>query len=180
MRNLDVRIVAATNKDLLQLVNEGRFRLDLYYRLNVLSLTLPPLRDRGDDIEALVNHFMAQFTEGEKVLSDAVIKVFREYSWPGNVRELINVIERAITMMDDVIVGLEHLPKEIREEVMVKRQNLDQRSVSDTKGSLQQTEKQSIKNTLSGCEGNISQTARKLGIGRTTLYRKIKKYGINL
>jgi len=180
MRNLDVRIVAATNKDLLQLVNEGRFRLDLYYRLNVLSLTLPPLRDRGDDIEALVNHFMAQFTEGEKVLSDAVIKVFREYSWPGNVRELINVIERAITMMDDVIVGLEHLPKEIREEVMVKRQNLDQRSVSDTKGSLQQTEKQSIKNTLIGCEGNISQTARKLGIGRTTLYRKIKKYGINV
>ncbi len=171
---LNVRMVAATNKDLFQLVNNGKFRLDLYYRINVLSLTLPPLRERREDVEALVNHFLARLKAGarrqELALSEEVMQLFKSYAWPGNVRELINVLERAVTMVDEDIIMPKHLPREMFVQC--------QTAVNDAV-NLEDVERASIQKALRLCDGNVSRAARELGIGRTTLYRKLKKYKID-
>ncbi|MBO8168211.1 MAG: sigma-54-dependent Fis family transcriptional regulator [Thermoanaerobacteraceae bacterium] len=181
---LDVRIIAATNKDLFQLVQEGKFRLDLYYRINVLSLKLPPLRERLEDIEPLVHHFLAQFKAGAQrqdvKLSPAVMEIFKKYTWPGNIRELINVIERAVTMVDEDIIMPYHLPEEILKQCRADGAgNGDLKTINISGGrNLRDIERESIEKALAACAGNVSQAAKKLGIGRTTLYRKMKKYGL--
>lgn len=180
---LQMRVIAATNKDLARLVEEGRFRLDLYYRISVVNLTVPPLRERNRDVLLLADCFLKRFAklrgQGEISLSEKAREALMRYSWPGNVRELQNVIEQAVHMLEGNEVGPEHLPERIRDS------QPDPAAVAialDTPGlsTLNQAERALMLKTLRSCGGNISNAARCLGIGRTTLYRKLALHGIDL
>jgi DNA-binding NtrC family response regulator len=159
---VDVRLIAATNKDLSVELKLGRFREDLYYRLNVIPLILPPLRQRRDDIPVLAEHFLEQICKredlGERKLMKSSIDMMQRYDWPGNVRELRHVIERAAILSDSHHIRAEHLglPK-------IKAKSLSQ---------LQEDE---INRVVRECEGNISKAAKILGVGRATLYRRLRK-----
>lgn len=164
VRKVDVRVIAATNKNLEQEVLEKRFREDLYYRINAFPLHLPPLRERKEDIVPLVDHFLNRYSRGEKgKLSSKAVELLNKYHWPGNVRELENAIQRAIVFADDdiPIILPDHLPSKIFEGL----------------ASKEESEKYRIENALKETNWNISKAARKLGIkSRGTLYEKIKHY----
>ncbi|HUV87082.1 MAG TPA: sigma-54 dependent transcriptional regulator [bacterium] len=166
----DVRIIAASNKDLLHLVNKGAFRDDLYYRLAVITIDIPPLRERGDDILLLTNVFVDKYSgELGKTplrLSDKVIQVFREYNWPGNVRELENVIQRLVAMTDAEEIDVPDLPSLMRHRTV--------REVNLTR-PLEEVEVEYIQNVLASVGGNKTEAAEVLGINRKTLAQKLKK-----
>jgi len=172
---VNVRVIAATNRDLIAEVEKGTFRRDLYYRLNVVSIRLVPLRERLGDIELLFWHFLEQIGRriGRKIskVEEEVYCVLKSYSWPGNVRELQNVVERALHVTDGSTIRVEHLPKEVCEAKNNSRNPRDFLPISDY-------EKQIIANLLRKSGGNLSQVAKQLGIARTTLYRKMRKYGL--
>ncbi len=182
--NVDVRIIAATNRDLSREVEEGRFREDLYYRLNVVPLHIPPLRERKEDIHLLAKYFLQKISaKNEKIFIDfapQAIEAMLSYDWPGNVRELENVIERIVVLNNDTRVKLEHLPLSIREcknkQDIKPAQYLqiDEQKILP----LDLVERYAIEAALRQCMGNIAQAARKLKIGQATLYRKIKQYGL--
>jgi len=170
---IDVRVIAATNKDLSEEVEKGNFRLDLYYRLNVLPVHLPPLRERKEDIPLLAEYFMKNISKrlNKKVvdLDSEKINKFLDYHWPGNIRELENAIERMINTQtvqiyagDSTYIAHRELPLFEAEECF----------------DLKQIEKTTVQKALKKCDGNITLTAKKLGIGRNTLYRMIEKHGI--
>ncbi len=174
---VDVRIIAATNKDLKQEVEKGNFRKDLYYRLNVLPIYLPPLRERKDDIPILIEYFMKTIS---KKLNKRIVDIPPEYldylmnyDWPGNVRELGNVIE--------MIVNTEHIPFNFLEDrrCNLKAKSIELRDTNLKNLKLEHIEKEHIAKVLRKFKGNISLSARALGIGRNTLYSKIRKYKIN-
>jgi two-component system response regulator HydG len=175
---INVRILAATNRDLEQAVMQGAFRRDLYFRLNVLSLRIPPLRERRQDIPLLIAHFlerMARTSAQEKTLSDDALKVLLAYDWPGNVRELENCLERAYAFTSGSVIHLTDLPREIA--------NLPVAPSSPGNGSahakiipMAELEKQTIISAITELNGDKLQAARLLGIGKTTLYRKLKDY----
>ncbi|MCH8303986.1 MAG: sigma-54-dependent Fis family transcriptional regulator [Candidatus Marinimicrobia bacterium] len=174
---VDVRVMAATNKNLLNEVKEKKFREDLYYRLNVVEIVVPPLRERVDDILALANHFLhdhSNRTQNEKFkLSDSAADLLIKYQWPGNVRELQNVIERAAVLSDSPTI----LPIDLPEGILGNSNTL--LSDSSTKGmTLEELEEKHIRITLNKNNYNYGSVADLLGIGRTTLWRKMKKYGI--
>jgi len=178
--SVDVRIIAATNKDLAQLVEEGRFREDLYYRLNVVSLHLPPLRERKKDIPELAYYFLAEFAAAyQKKVSDidpAVMTFFLRYHWPGNVRELRNIIERMVVLTEGDCLTMETMPPELKHNKANFRDLLTSaRSLSESKCIL---EKELIVNTLAECGGNKARAALRLGVPRSSLYYRIKKLGI--
>lgn len=169
---VNVRVVAATNVDLMQLVKQGLFREDLYYRLNIISIELPPLRERGNDIFLLLNFFLAKYVRELKKkpmkFSNKALNALKGYAWPGNVRELQNLIHRLVIMADDVLVDVADLPETFRY------------SAARTKGlerRLEDVERDYILDVLAANDHNLSRTARKLGIDRKTLRDKIKKYG---
>jgi two-component system response regulator HydG len=173
--DVDVRVIAATNRDLLHSVGEGSFRQDLYYRLNVLPINVPPLRDRREDIERLAKFFMEKTCEQLgvplKTLSPSALGILRRYDWPGNARELENVIERAGHFCEGQEIEDHHLPTNL--------------FVANPPGikenrSLRDLERIAIEETLSRTQGNVSRSARLLGVGRNTLYGKIKEYQIEL
>ncbi len=171
---VDVRVVAATNKDLKKLVAEGKFRDDLYYRLKVMVIEIPPLRERKEDITPLVELFLSransELNKDVKSVSDRMFDILMEYDWPGNVRELKNVIERAVILTDTQEVGTQALPMELLGgEMKVERGELK---------SLAGVEKEHIERVLSSLGGNKSEAARILGISRSTLIEKLKKYGV--
>jgi len=170
---IDVRILAATNKDLLKLVENGSFREDLYYRLNVLNLAIPPLRERGEDILILTNHFIRKFSEcsGKEQISfsDEALGVLMNYFWPGNVRELENLIQRLVVMTDSDIIDITDFPSLMRFSAN-KICNLDR--------SLAEMESEHIKNVLSSVDGNKSKASKILGIDRKTLREKLKTFKI--
>ncbi|SHJ63315.1 regulatory protein, Fis family [Paramaledivibacter caminithermalis DSM 15212] len=172
---INVRIIAATNKDLTEEVKKGNFRKDLFYRLNVLPLRLPPLRKRKDDIPLLIEYFMDRISKRlnkKKVsISDAHMNRLMKYEWPGNVRELENFIE--------LVINTEYIPIDMnRNETRLEiKQILDNNNNVCYK--LEHVEKEHIIKVLRKCKGNITLAARKLGIGRNTLYRKVNKYGID-
>ncbi|MEN8256946.1 MAG: sigma 54-interacting transcriptional regulator [Thermodesulfobacteriota bacterium] len=175
---VDVRVVAATNADLRQKVQDGDFREDLYYRLKVVDIILPPLRERGEDLVMLVQLFISRFSTrlGKEItgISDQALQVLREHDWPGNVRELEHVMERASVLCDTTTITSVHLPLELRE----KEQGMAQ--VQHTENLLEEeNEEVRIINTLKRTFGNKAQAARLLGIDRSTLYRKLKLYGID-
>jgi two-component system response regulator HydG len=176
---VDVRLIAATNRDLERDMEEGRFRSDLYYRLNVISIDIPPLRSRNDDIEVLARHFLQEEAgEGEEPrdLSEEVLEAFGEYRWPGNVRELENVIERAVVLCSGDTVELEHLPERITEpssEPLVQERTPDN-------PSLETIERAYIEHVIRAEDGNKTRAAEVLGINPSTLYRKLKRYDIDL
>ena len=177
---VDVRVLAATNKDLAKEVEGGAFREDLYFRLNVIPLHAPALRERLDDIPAMVSHFVREFcTENgfrEKEVDPAVLESLQRYDWPGNVRELKNIIERVVIMSDDVI-RVEDLPEYLAQsqKPLVDLQRYHDRTLKDFKEEM---EREFIMMRLEAHEWNISRTATALGIERTNLHKKLKAYGI--
>jgi DNA-binding NtrC family response regulator len=174
---INVRILAATNRDLEQAVSQGTFRRDLYFRLNVLSLKIPPLRDRRQDIPLLAQYFldrMARETGQERTLSDEAVKVMLAYDWPGNVRELENCLERACALTTGPMIHVADLPTSIHGVGITDSGNGDS---SSKILSIAEMEKQSILTTIAQLNGDKLLAARLLGIGKTTLYRKLKEYG---
>ncbi len=174
---VDVRIVCATNRDLLKEIEKGNFREDLYYRLNVVHLDVPPLRDRKDDIPLLMTTFLSQFNqENEKSLegfSNGAKKALLSYEWPGNIRELRNSIESAVVLTRSSVIEVEDLPPSVR-----LTDNSSQLSL-DVGITLAEAEKQLILSTLMMCGGNKTRSAEVLGIGRKTLHRKLQEYQID-
>jgi transcriptional regulator with PAS, ATPase and Fis domain len=173
---VNVRILAATNRNLQEEVNKGGFRSDLYYRLSVFTITLPALRDRKKDIKLLAEYFMHYFALKVKKqltgLSDKFIEKLEAYNWPGNIRELKNIIERAVILADDSVLDESLLPYEMQEPQSSKSGNL--LSAFD----LSSIEKLHIQRVLNHAHGNRAETARLLNIGVATLYRKLKDYGL--
>jgi DNA-binding NtrC family response regulator len=169
----DFRVIAATNGNLSELVEKGLFREDLYYRLNVFTINLPPLRERGDDIILLADYFLKKYSNSmnKKISSfdNETIKFLKTYHWPGNVRELENAIERAVVVCQKNIITLDNLPFKI--STSSKEQKLELKS-------LEAVEKNHIKKILNQNNWNISKSAEELQIDRVTLYNKIKKYGL--
>ena len=174
---VDVRIIAATNKDLAEEVKKGRVREDLYYRLNVVPITIPPLRERTEDIPLLAEHFLRIYSEKNKRkikgFGAGVMDVFIGYSWPGNVRELENIVERIVIMSRVDTITLDELPPGIAEP-----QGEGDRTPHPT--SLREVERETILKTLHQTGGNRTQAAQILGITRKTLQNKIKEYGIDI
>lgn len=176
---VDVRIIAATNKDLIKEVEEGRFREDLFYRLNVVNIEIPPLRERKEDIPILADMFLDEYIKEYdkklKYIDVEVINYLIDYEWKGNVRELKNVIERSVLFADsnEEILLKKHLPEEI---TGIK---LDEEIKDRTDMSLKNYEKIIIENTLKKYDGNKTKAADVLGIKRQTLYNKIKEYEID-
>jgi two-component system response regulator HydG len=186
---INVRILAATNRNLATMVEQGRFRKDLYYRLSVVNLRIPPLRERKQDIPLLAAHFLERLsreTGTAHTLSDDALRTLVEYEWPGNVRELENSLDRACTLSSGPVIHLGDLPTQLqnfhlqnRRPVAVPPSVLN--PASPARGPvlpLAQLEKQAILETLRKLNGDKLLAARLLGIGKTTLYRKLKEYGI--
>ena len=173
---IDVRVLSATNRDLSQRMREGAFREDLFYRLNVIEIVLPPLRDRSEDILPLTEHFLTEAGKRNgkplRGLSEAASKILLQYPWPGNVRELENLIERAVALAEGDVVGVEDLPPQVRER----------RSADILQGALQRSltldelEREYIHRVLQAEGGNKTRAAQRLGLDRKTLYRKLDEY----
>lgn len=175
---VDIRIIAATNRDLKKEVEKGNFRPDLYYRLNVIHITIPPLRDREGDVLLLAKYFINKFSHMLRLppvsLDPRAAKALETYWWPGNVRELSNAIERAVNLAQGKTITLEYLPEPLQaiaKELGGPTPNLM---------SLEKFQQKLIVDTLQEVGGNISRCAAVLGIGRNTLYRKLKKYSISI
>ncbi|ADG83821.1 sigma-54-dependent Fis family transcriptional regulator [Thermincola potens] len=175
---MDVRILAATNKPLKQLVQKGKFRIDLYYRLNVLNIYVPALRERKEDIPLLIGHFMEKMSiekrVSPKIVSDEAMEALVAYDWPGNVRELENVLERAMIIADGNIIKLEHLPAQVR----VNSRPGEEVKIKPLKQAVQELEKSMIENALKLTNNNRVNAAELLGIPRATLYQKLKQFGL--
>jgi transcriptional regulator with PAS, ATPase and Fis domain len=174
---VDVRFVAATHRDLHKDVQAGHFRQDLYYRLNVITLHLPPLTERRDDIPLLAHHFLKQIsTSMNKAVTGIdrdAMELLGQYSWPGNVRELENIIERAVTLADKPTIGTSHLPDYIRNLTIE-----TYRYTSSDVPTLEEQEKRYIQWVLEKTEGNKTQAAKIMDIDRVSLWRKLKRYGL--
>ncbi|HWR62022.1 MAG TPA: sigma-54 dependent transcriptional regulator, partial [Clostridia bacterium] len=177
---VDVRIIAATNKNLASLVKQGTFREDLYYRLNVVPIEIPPLRERKEDVPTLVEHFLfkASSISGNtpKKISDGAMEALVNYNWPGNIRELENIIERCVVVTSGNLITLEDLPEYIAgygtegTDCPAKANTLDE--------TVDNAEKSAIVKILQECGGNRTHASEKLGISRRSLHRKIIKYNI--
>lgn len=175
---VDTRVISATNKDLEETVKKGEFREDLYYRISVFPIKLPPLRDRKEDIPILAAHFLTKYAEQEgkeiESISPDALELLMAYHWPGNVRELENAIERAVVLANSPDILAKDLPTSVR--------SLGEKKIYEADNTLsswiEKLEEEALRQALLECEGNISQTAKKLGIGRATIYRKAKKYGL--
>ena len=174
-RKADVRIIAATNKDLKTLVEEGKFREDLYYRLKVIQLKVPPLRERKEDIPLLVNYFIDKFSNQYdrkiKGVSPNAMKLLLEYDYPGNIRELENIIERAVIICDSNYIQENHISEDIKN--YSKKQQTSFSVYTDSKDEVEK-----IIHVLKQTNGNKSLAAKILGMHRTTLWRKIKEYNL--
>ncbi len=174
---VDVRILAATNKDLIREVERGTFRQDLYYRLNVMSLVVPALVERRDDIPLLCQHFLKKFSERQhkKIdkISREVLEVLTDYEFPGNVRELENIIERAVTLSAGPSLEMAHLAPDLQQ-----RRFQVQRRQKREFLTLEDNEKEYISWILEQTGGNKTRAAEILGIDRVSLWRKVKRYGL--
>lgn len=170
-RRVDVRIVAATNRNLKTEVNEGRFREDLYYRINVLTVELPPLRDRSNDVQLLVDHFVGN----QHKLDEEARSALEAYQWPGNIRQLLNTIKRAKILADDEIT-IDDLPDELEPPPSANLQSST--DSSNSAGSLMALQREHIQEVLTQENGNKSSAARILGVERRKLYRMMKQHGI--
>ena len=190
---VDVRLIAATHQNLEKLIEEGRFRQDLYYRLNVISLTVPPLRDRREDIPELTAHFLRAFAARTNKplfqLDDDVLNVLKYYSWPGNVRQMENVIERALVVAEGQTITLADLPAELTDEAdaeslfntaeAVEDENLVPVGVQGERTERHRKERERLIRALSSARGNKAEAARALGLARSTLVSRLKKHGLS-
>ncbi|HVO32237.1 MAG TPA: sigma 54-interacting transcriptional regulator, partial [bacterium] len=182
-RKVDVRLVCATNRDLRRMVERGEFREDLYYRINVINVVIPPLRDRRDDVPLLVKHFLKRFAaerkQRVKEVTEEVLERFFDYEWPGNIRELENEIERLVVLSgDEQVIGTEHLSARIRERSMranVKGVRVD-KSLDEI---LEEVERRVLSEGLRKTRWNKTQLARQLGISRKGLIAKVQRYQLD-
>jgi len=174
-QKVDARIIAGTNKNLQSLIAGGRFREDLFYRLNVITLELPPLRSRGADVLLLTRYFSAKYAaemgRAAPQYTDRALESLNHYSWPGNVRELENLVQRIMAMTEGDIIDAPDLPPGMRSECFAEERGLDR--------SLEQVEAEYIRHVLERVEGNKSQAAKILGIDRKTLREKLKRYRVS-
>ena len=173
---VNFRIISATNKNLEELVQNGDFRKDLFYRVNTITLHLPPLRERPEDISHLIKHFIEKHSHKDIKVSSEALDLLMSYEWPGNIRELEHVIERALILQEDNMIKPENIPVKIKDKI----------STSEFPGIIdlpwkeasQRFEKHYIQYHLENSAGNISETAKISGIDRADLYKKIKRLGI--
>jgi len=170
---IDVRVIAATNRDLKEMVAQGKFREDLFYRLNVVDITLPALKERPEDIPLLVARFIKDTCEkngfSERKITPAAMRLLERHSWPGNVRELRNVIERMVVISEDDTLDVDDMPESLQSQPAAAL-------AIPPVGTIEELEKAQILAMLKTCNGNISEAARRLGISRRTLYRKLEAY----
>jgi PAS domain S-box-containing protein len=174
----NVRVVAATNRKLAELVSEGRFRDDLYFRLAVVRLSLPPLKDRREDIPFLIEHFIGRFNakRGKQIMgvTPAAMEILMRHEFPGNVRELENVIEYGFVLCHNRLIDVPHLPEDLQ-QVAQKAAPAERRAESQ----LERAEADVIRSTVQHCGGHLGRAARDLGMSRTTLWRKMKRLGLS-
>jgi DNA-binding NtrC family response regulator len=194
---ISARVLAASNRDLATMVEQGRFRKDLFFRLNVVNLKIPPLRERREDIPLLAQHFLLRIQRDTKVthnFSDDALRTMTRYDWPGNVRELENAIERACALSSGPILHMSDLPTQLQDFRMHGRRDAESQATreaqrpqtaekmvapaSDAIVSIAEMERQAILGTIRQLKGDKLMAAKLLGIGKTTLYRKLKEYGI--
>ncbi|MFM7738484.1 MAG: sigma 54-interacting transcriptional regulator, partial [Planctomycetota bacterium] len=171
-RKIKVRLIAATNRELQKEVAEGRFREDLYYRINVLKIHLPPLRERDGDIRLLIHHFLGD----QWIISDSVIDLLSNYTWPGNIRQLQNALERAKILAEGDEITRENLPEEIVKGS--EQQGISAELKVGSKIDLDSLNKLHVEQVYRRNHCNKTRTAQALGIGRRSLYRLLEKYGI--
>jgi len=178
---VDVRIIAATNKNLVEEIAKGTFREDLYYRLNVIPFNIPPLRERKEDIPLLASHFNKEYSNAngkkERIFTEEALKILTDYAWPGNIRELRNVVEHVIIMSINEKIRKEDLPSHVsfadaKEEEVGAFKTLDLKTAKDL------FEKEFIERKLKEFGGNVSKTAEEIGLERSHLHKKIKQYEI--
>ena len=178
----DVRVVAATNKNLKEMVGNGEFREDLYFRLNVVELWAPPLRERASDIPMLALSFLREFAEeNAKPVSDFTVEALEaiiRYAWPGNVRELRTAVEHAVVLGRGDMIELAGLPQSVQSRGVIQHEKQLTQPLVDRGVTLEEAEKQLIIRTLKECRGNRTTAARKIGISRRTLHRKLNRYGL--
>jgi len=178
---IDTRIVSATKKDPAEEIEKGNFRDDLYYRLNVLEIRLPALRERKSDIPALSRHFLNYFSEKNNKsftsIDENAMSILTSYNWPGNIRELINTIERCVILNNNDVLSENMLPGDI-----VKNHNHSSQTITfeDEIIPFEEVKKRVFNDALNACDGNVVMAAKKLGIGYNTLYRKIREYNIKI
>jgi DNA-binding NtrC family response regulator len=179
---VDLRLITATNKDLYKAVEDGTFRKDLFYRIKVITIYIPPLRERKEDIPLLAAHFLKKYSkESNKIIdtiSPKVLELFMEYNWPGNVRELENIIEAAVALENGKIITSKYIPLNKLEYSSSKSLLQENNKVPPFKEVKKLFERDYILKALKHCKGNIAMTARETGILRPNLYEKIKRYGI--
>jgi len=190
-RNINIRLIAASNQDLLKMVEEGSFRNDLYYRLDVIPIHLPPLRERKDDIIKLATLFLNSIKRTSEVpakyFSPEVIEMLEKYYWPGNIRELKNVIERVTILCDSEVIGAKHLPREIKESYKEDLKNDIPATWDEFKKyknhvkneALNRAEKHFLIEALKNARGNVSKAAKMVGMQRTNFHSLLRKYKIN-
>ena len=182
---INVRIVCATNRDLKEMVNQGEFREDLFYRLNIIQLHIPPLRERKSDIPILLAYYLNEvckkYQVPVKIFTSEAVASFCHYSWRGNIREMVNSIERLVTLVDGDVIDIHHLPSTMREKEMSNEKELvvqPQSLLEEARNNGNKREKEVIIQALKNAGGNKSKAAEILGIHRTTLYQKLKKHRI--
>jgi two-component system response regulator HydG len=180
---VDVRVVAATNRDLESDVARGHFREDLFYRLNVMPLNVPPLRERQEDIPLLAQYFLKNFAKKNrkevKGFVPLAMDMLLNYDWPGNVRELENAIERAVILLSGEHITEKQLPLNITENYPdLVASAIIAAPITDGTRSLEEIEKEAVLATLKASDGNKAETARRLGVTRKTLHNKLKNYGM--
>jgi len=177
--NVDVRVIAATNRDLEAAYRAGTFRKDLYFRLNVVTIHLPALRDRRSDIPVLVHHFLDRYARGENLqVTAAAMKSLLQYDWPGNIRELENCVARAVTLGDHRTIDVGDLPPAIRSESLMPSSSSIEDSASLSTTALAEMERMTILRVFEQAGGDKALAGKMLGISRATLYRKLKRYSI--
>jgi two-component system, NtrC family, response regulator AtoC len=178
---VDVRVIAATNRDLESAYRAGTFRKDLYFRLNVVTVHIPPLRDRRSDIPVLVHHFLDRYAKGSQIhVTPAAMKSLLQYDWPGNVRELENCIARAVTLGDGMTIDVADLPPAIRTEQAEAGSERAAETSSLSTTALAEMERVTILRVFEQAHGDKALAGKMLGISRATLYRKLKRYNIPL
>ncbi len=175
---VDVRVVAATNRDLQQLIADGDFREDLFYRLNVVPITLPPLRQRSSDIPLLVAHFLDKFKAVDKTISPDAMRALAEYQWPGNIRELENTIERIVILSHEDEIGVEDLPAEVRAGAGAGDRALSRFGLPDDGVDLEEVELDLIRQALDRSGANVPKAAKLLGLTAKTLEARMQRLGL--
>ena len=187
--DVDFNLVAATNRDLKQLVAEGKFREDLYYRLNVVNFTVPPLRERASDILEISNYFLYEksikYNRPIQGIPPEIVNILLHYQWPGNVRELSNVIERLVVFSAEGAIHVEDLPADIlaavpKAELLEVPKDLPQSNGTQLSEQLEHYEREIILQQLASVNGNKKMCAKKLGITRATLYNRLKRLNIDV